>query len=137
MTVILRTGLFNANTGRPGWGFGIVAEQELTKDGRLVVVGRYGKSFNRAAIYDQQAAVHLLLYEPFGWFDSDVIGGAVNWVDSSATGSRQEYNLETFYRFPLFPDVDATVSYQGVFQPALTRALDYSSVFSLRLTTSF
>jgi len=127
----------NANTGASGWGFGIVAEQELTQDGRLVIVGRYGRSFDGASIYDQQAGVHLLLYEPFGRFENDVIGTAFNWIDSTFAGTRDEYNWETFYRFPLLPDVDTTLHYQAVFDPAFQTVFDFSSVFSLRMTTSF
>jgi hypothetical protein len=67
----------------------------------------------------------------------DVVGTAFNWIDSSVEGSRDEYNWETFYRFPLTPDVDATLSYQAVFDPAFETSFDFSSVYSLRLATSF
>jgi porin len=129
----------NANTGRVGWGFGAVLSQELTDDGKTVVIGRYGKSFNRAAIYDQQAALALLRYQPFGQysFDDDVVGVQFNWIDSSTPGSRQEYSLESFYRFPLFPDLDTTLAYQSIFNPANTTAFDNAQVFSIRMTTSF
>jgi porin len=136
----------NASTGADGWGFAFVVEQELTANGRLVLVGRYGRSYDKAAIYDEQLGVHLLFYEPTGRFDSDVIGAAFNWVDSafeSGLGipSRNESNLEVFYRFPLLPDVDTTLSYQALFDPAFantpTKNLDFSSVFSLRATSSF
>ena len=127
----------NANTGESGWGFGIVAEQELTHDGRLVLLGRYGRSFDKAAIYDHQASVHLLYYDPFDRSGDDVVATAFNWVDSAFEGTRDEYNWETFYRFPMLPDVDATLSYQAVFDPAFETSYDFSSVYSLRLTTSF
>ena len=126
-----------AGTGKPGWGFGLLYEQELTDDGRLVLLGRYGRSFDKAATFDQQAGVHLLSYDPFGLFGHDVIGTAFNWIDSSAAGTRDEYNWETFYRFPLMRDVDATLSYQAVFDPAFETSYDFSSVFSLRLSTVF
>ena len=45
-------------------------------------------------------------------------------------GSRDEYNLEVFYRFPLFPGVDTTLSYQSVFNPALNTEFDHAHVFS-------
>ena len=127
----------NANTGESGWGFSILAEQELTHDGLLVLLGRYGRSFDKAATYDQQAGVHLLYYDPFDRMGDDVVGIAFNWIDSSVEGSRDEYNWETFYRFPLTPDVDATLSYQAVFDPAFETSYDFSSVFSLRLRTVF
>ncbi len=127
----------NANTGEAGWGFALVAEQELTYDGRLVLIGRYGRSFENASIYDQQAGVHLLYYDPFGRFKNDAIGTAFNWVDSTFENTRDEYNWETFYRFPLLPDVDTTLSYQAILDPAFTTDFDFSSVYSLRMTTSF
>jgi hypothetical protein len=126
-----------ASTGKPGWGFSILAEQELTDDGRLVLLGRYGRSFDKAATYDQQAGGHLLYYDPFDRFGHDVVGTAFNWIDSYVEGTRDEYNWETFYRFPLLPDVDVTLSYQAVFDPAFETSFDFSSVFSLRLTSVF
>ena len=47
------------------------------------------------------------------------------------------YNLEVFYRFPIFPGVDTTLSYQSVFDPALNTEFDHAHVFSLRLRTVF
>ncbi|MEP1933283.1 carbohydrate porin [Parasphingorhabdus sp.] len=129
----------NANTGKDGWGFGTVLSQELTADGNTVVVGRYGKAFDKAAIFDQQAALALLRYQPFGQFsfDDDVLGAQVNWIDSSTTGARDEYSVETFYRFPVFPDLDTTIAYQAVINPANTTAFDTAHVFSIRAVTSF
>jgi hypothetical protein len=136
----------NAQTGVEGWGFGLVVEQELTADGRLVLIGRYARNYDDSAVYDQQAGVHLLLYQPTGRFDNDVIGTAFNWVDSefaSAPGvnSRDEYNWEIFYRFPLLPDVDTSLHYQAIIDPAFgntpAKNLNFSSVYLLRLATSF
>lgn len=117
----------------------MVIEQELADDGRPVVVGRYGRSYNESAIYTQQAGLAFLLYEPFDptGHRNDVIGLQFNWVESVVVGSRDEYNFEAFYRFPLFPKVDTTLSYQSVIDPAFTTAFDHSSVFSMRLTTAF
>jgi len=50
---------------------------------------------------------------------------------------RSEYNVEAFYRFPLFPSVDTTLSYQSVFNPALDPDNHHASVFSLRIRTTF
>ena len=66
-----------------------------------------------------------------------MVGLAGNWAAASAVGARDEYNLELFYRFPLFPGVDTTLSYQSVFDPALNTFFDHAHVFSLRLRTVF
>jgi carbohydrate-selective porin OprB len=123
-------------TGKPGWGFSILAEQELTYDGRLVLLGRYGWS-DKAARYDQQASVNLLYYDPFDRMGDDVVATGFNWIDSPDEGTRYEYNWEMFYRFPLLRNLDATLSYQAVFDPAFETSYDFSSVFSLRLSTVF
>jgi porin len=129
----------NASTGKEGWGITLKLEQELSDDGQTVGVFRWGKSWDKAAIYDQQAGVHLLFYDPFSTtgLKNDVIGFASNWVDSAAEGTRDEYNLEVFYRFPLFPGLDTRLSYQYVIDPAFTREIDSASVFSLGFRTVF
>ena len=129
----------NANTGLDGWGMTVKLEQELTGDGQAVGVLRWGKTWDKAAIYDQQAGAHLLFYDPFGTagLKNDVIGIAANWIDSAFAGTRYEYNLEGFYRFPLFPGLDTRLSYQYVIDPAFTREIDSASVFSLGFRTVF
>jgi len=129
----------NANTGKSGWGMAGLISQELTADGKTVVIGRYGRSFDGASIYDNQAALALLRYQPFGQysFDDDVIGVQLNWIDSATAGARNETSVETFYRFPLFPDLDTTLAYQAVINPANTTAFDTAHVFSIRAVTSF
>ena len=114
-------------------------EHELTADGRAVGILRWGKSWDGAAIYDNQAGVHLLFYDPFGTagMKNDLIGIAGNWVDSAFAGTREEYNVEVFYRFPLFPGLDTRLSYQYVIDPAFTREIDSASVFSFGFRTVF
>ncbi len=51
--------------------------------------------------------------------------------------ARSEYSVETFCRFPIFPHVDMSLSYQSVINPALDRDNDHASVFSLRFRTTF
>lgn len=123
----------NISTGREGWGMTVKLEQELTDDGRAIGLVRWGKSWNGSALLDQQLGLYLLYQNPSGplGLRHDLIGVAGNWADSSAAGSRDEYNLEIFYRFPFFPGVDTRLSYQYVHHPALTRDIDRASVFSL------
>jgi len=129
----------NAMTGQEGWGFAMKLEQELSSDGRAVGIFRYGRSYDNSAVYKEQAGLSFILNDPtdFERLKNDAFGVAFNWVKSVAAGARDEYNFETFYRFPLFPAVDTTLSYQSVFDPALTREIDQASVFSLRLRTTY
>lgn len=127
----------NANTGADGWGYSILVEQELDKDGDIFFVGRWGESNDKAAIYDYQGSAALLFYQPFGWFDSDALGIQYNYIDPAGAESRIEETIEVFYRFPLLPEVETTIAYQYIDNPGNTRLVDSSNVFSLRLTTSF
>lgn len=129
----------NASTGLEGWGMTVKLEHEFTDDGNTVGVFRWGKAWDKSSLYDQQAGVHLLFYDPPGpaGMQNDLVGIAGNWVKASAEGARDEYNVEVFYRFPLFTGLDTTLSYQSVINPALTREIDHASVFSLRIRAVF
>jgi|GEM_PF-1603776 len=133
----------NGSTGAEGWGVFIKLEQELTCDGRAIAIGRWGRSYKDSALYEQQAAGHLVVYDPFHsgrfkrmGFDADLFGIAYNWCQPTAT-IRGESNVELFYRFPLFPEMDATLSYQAVIHPALNPDSDYGSALSLRLRSTW
>jgi len=130
----------NGNLGPSGWGFFIKHEQELSADGRAIGILRYGWSSHGSAFYEQQAGAHFLLYDPTGAtrLQNDLLGLAVNWALSGLVeGARNEYDVEAFYRFPLFPQVDVTLYYQSIFNPAIDTGIDHVSVFSLRLRTTF
>lgn len=131
--------VINGSTGQEGWGVFIKHEQELTCDGRAVALARWGRSYKDSAVYEQQAAAHFLLYDPFNsgcyqedLFSADLLGVAYNWVQPTGV-PRDESNVELFYRFPLFPYVDVTFSYQAIINPALDPSNDYGSAFSFRL----
>jgi len=134
----------NGSTGNDGWGVAMKHEQELTCDGRAVAILRWGKSFDKSALYDDLAAAQLILYDPFetGYYDSDIIhadavGVGYSWAQPSAAGTRDESNYELFYRFPLFPLTDLTLSYQAIVNPALDPTNDYGSVFGARFRSTF
>jgi porin len=135
----------DGSSGKEGWGVFIKYEQELTCDGRAIAIGRWGKCFDDSALYEELAAAHFLLYDPFcsGRFTAkdmihaDVFGTAYNWIQPSAVGARDESNLEFFYRFPLFPLTDITFRYQSVIRPALAPTISQASVFSIRLRSTF
>jgi porin len=128
----------NASSGQDGWGMTLKHEQDLTADGRGVGVFRWGRSWDESAFYKQQAAAHFLLYDPglIGTIKNDLVGTAFNWVKAN-DDVRDEYNWEIFYRFPFFPGLDTTVSYQSVWDPAFNTEFDHAHVVSLRLRTTF
>ena len=129
----------NGNLGPSGWGFLIKLEQELTADGRAIGIVRYGRSFNGSGFFEHQAGVNFLLYDPppFHRIKNDVVGVAFNWVRPTLPGSRDEYDIELFYRFPLFPLVDVTLTYQSIFNPILDPDNNHASAFGLRIRTTF
>lgn len=129
--------LSNGNTGLDGWGWSVVHEHEFSNDGNIVGVGRWGTSYDDAAVFENQGALALLFYEPTGWFDSDVVGFQYNYIDPVGDDARIEQSFEAFYRFPLLSDLDVTFAYQHINDPGNTRLVDSSNVFSVRVVTSF
>ncbi|MGI9243238.1 MAG: carbohydrate porin [Verrucomicrobiales bacterium] len=130
----------NGQTGVEGWGMTVKHEYEFTDDGRAVGVLRWGRSWKDAAAYKQQAGAHFLYYDPglIGTVQNDVVGTAFNWAaPNDNSGGRDEYNLEVFYRLPLFPGLDTTISYQSVFDPAFNTEFDHAHVISFRMRTTF
>jgi len=128
----------NGHLGPEGYGFFIKHEQELTADGRLVAVFRYGKSYKQSAVYEEQFGAHFLFYNPTkSGLQHDLLGVAVNWAQANVTGARLESNVEIFYRFPIIRNFDMTLSYQSLINLALDPNNDHASAFGLRLRTTF
>ena len=129
----------NGSTGVAGWGFFFKLEQELSDDGNVIGLLRYGQSFKDAAIWRYLVGAALLVYDPFGpdGLQNDLIGLAFNWAEPVNPGSRGESNVELFYRFPLFPAVDFTLSYQSVIDPAFDPNNDHASAISFRIRSVF
>jgi hypothetical protein len=133
----------NGSTGAEGWGWFLKGEQELSCDGRMIGLLRYGKSYNSSAIFDELAAAHFVVYDPFNsgrykrrGFNADLAGLVYSWVQPSGA-DRDESNFEAFYRFALFPEMQATVSYQAIVNPALDPTNDYGSAISFRLRSTW
>lgn len=145
-------------------GYGILAkiEQELTSDGRIIGVLNWGRSWNNGAVWDQSATVRLVINEPtFGPLEGvffkgpaslvgDRFGIGFGWVDPSFAGARGEYSIDTYYRFPLTPNLDMTLAAQYMMDPALIplvnaaapatsteNDLDDVFVFSVRFRVAF
>jgi hypothetical protein len=79
------------------------------------------RSYDDSAFYKEQISASFLFYEPhlFGSLSNDVWGVSLNWIDPLAAGSRPESNVELFYRFPLYPELDLSIGYMGIINPAL------------------
>jgi hypothetical protein len=130
----------NGSAGPSGYGFFLLHEHELSDSGNTVLLLKYGHSLHESAFYRHQAGAALMFYAPSllpGGLENDLFAIALTWVDPTTAGSRPEYALEIFYRFPLFPGVDTTLSYQGVIHPALDPDNDYATVISLRIRWTF
>jgi porin len=128
----------NGHLGPQGYGFFIKHEQELTADGRLVAVFRYGKSYKQSAVYEEQFGAHFLFYNPTkSGLQNDLLGVAVNWAQANVSGARLESNVEVFYRFPIIRNLDMTFSYQSLINLALDPNNHHASAFGLRLRTTF
>ena len=129
----------NGNLGPDGWGVFLKMEQELTADGRFIGIAKYGWSDNNSALYKSQANLLFLYYDPdfIGRIQNDVIGVGMSYVEPALKGTRGEYNPELFYRFPLFPQVDLTLTYHSIINPSLDRDNDHASAFSLRIRSVF
>ena len=74
---------------------------------------------------------------------NDAIGLGFNWVKVNED-TRDEYDIEVFYRFPLFQNLDLSLAYQYDINPANARAADSDeyliqdgSAFTLRLRSTF
>ena len=129
----------NGSTGEKGWGYYLLHEQELSNDGNVVAIFKWGHAFDDSAYFSKQASASFLLYDPhwFGTLSNDSTGISFNWVEPSAAGSRDESGVEVWYKFPLFPGVDTSFNYQAIINPALDPNNDFASAFSIRFTTAF
>ena len=129
----------NGSTGREGWGIFAKHEHPLSRDGKTVGIVKGGYGFNKSSFYEKQVGAYLLRYDPPAPIavQNDLFGVGFNWAKPPQVGTRDEYSVEVFYRFPVFPVVDATFAYQAVINPARTTEIDNASAFSLRLRTTF
>ena len=129
----------NGSTGKEGSGYYLLYEQELSKDGNWVAIFKWGQAFDGSAYFDRQASASLVLYDPhfISSISNDATGISLNWVDPSKAGTRNESNVEIWYRFPFFPSLDTTLSYMAIINPAMDPNNDFASAFSLRLVSVF
>lgn len=122
-----------------GWGYQILLEQELSSDGNLVGIAKYGRSMKSSALYERTAVLALVKYEP-DWFtgiNNDSVGASYSVMKAAIAGTQTEKNLELWYKFPLTLDLQTSVHYQGIFDASLRPDKDYASAWSIRFTTAF
>ncbi len=135
-------------------GYGILTkiEQELDSDGRFIGVLNYGHSWD-ASFARNQLTARLVIEDPFRFINPNVdlagdrLGLGASWVDPAVSGGRDEFNLEIYYRFPLFPNLDVTFDAQYMIDPALipivedaspgTKTFDDVFAFTVRFRTEF
>lgn len=130
----------DSSTGEDGWGYFIKLEQELTASGRDIGMIRFGKSFDDSAQYKEQGSIRYARIDPpdpFGLRD-DQFGFAVSYVKPITDPfNRDEWGVDTFYRFNLFNRVQFSLAYQVIFDPSFNPDEDTVNVFSVRLTQFF
>lgn len=126
-----------SQTGVPsGHGFALKLEQELDATGNLTGLLRYSKSFGSASTYDNQASVYLIM-QNISYLENDMLGIGVGWADPTNPTFRNEYIAEAFYRFPLTPRLDMSISLQTILNPAANINIEASTVASVRLRKTF
>ena len=130
----------DSSTGEEGWGYFIKLEQELTDDGKDIAIIRFGKSFDGSAQYEEQGSIRYVRQDPpdpFGLRD-DQFGIAMSYVKPIVDPfNRDEWGLDTFYRFNLLNRVQFSLGYQVIFDPSFNPDEDTINIFSLRLTQFF
>lgn len=81
-------------------------------------------------------SIGLGIEEPFGQND-DVVGLAMSWQDPSDRSRRDQYVLETFYRFYVVPRTHLTPGIEVIVDPAHARTKNAVAIFGLRLRTLY
>lgn len=130
----------DSSTGQSGWGYFVKLEQELSRSGNDVVMIRFGQSYDDAAAYEQQGSIRYVRIDPpdpFG-LDDDAFGIAASYVKPIVNPfDRNEWGIDTFYRFNLLERVETTFGYQYIADPTFNPTTNAVHVFSFRLSQFF
>lgn len=131
----------NVSLGPPGWSIAAKLEQELTRDGRMIGILKYGRTFDGSGLFKHLASGHLVVNDPkvpgLRAIANDAIGVGLVWAETNIPNTRAETNLEFFYRLPFFHQLDVTVSYQSIWNVGRNPDVDQANVFSIRARTTF
>jgi hypothetical protein len=130
----------DSSTGADGWGYFIKFEQELSKTGKDIGMIRYGRSYDGAAAYKEQGSVRYVRIDPpdpFGLKD-DRFGIAASFVSPLVNPfDRNEWSIDTFYKFDLLERIETTFAYQYIRNPTFNPFEDQVNVFSFRFSQFF
>ena len=125
------------NAGRPSdRGIALTLEQQVGCNGNLVPFLRYANAHRGLNSIRQNLTIGVGIEDVFGQND-DVIGIAASWQDPSNGTLRDQYVVETFYRFYITPHAHLTPDVQVVIDPTNAPTKDAVTVFGLRLRTLF
>ena len=126
------------NVGRPSdRGMAATLEQPLGCDGKFVPFLRYAYAQRGLNDVRQNLAVGLGIENVLSQND-DLIGVAGAWQEPAANQSRRDqFVVETFYRFYLTPHTHFSPDIQLVIDPANAPSKDAVTVFGMRLRTLY
>ena len=125
------------SAGRPSdHGVAFTVEQELGERGNVVPFLRYAYADRGVNPIRQNLSVGVGWEDVLGQND-DLIGIAFGWGMPSNRSLRDEYVIESFYRFNLTPDAHVSPSLQVIIDPAVAPTRDAVAVLGLRLRTLF
>jgi outer membrane immunogenic protein len=119
-----------------GRGVALHVEQEVGPEGRIVPFGRYSYGYGAGLKIRQSLALGAGLEKPFGQ-SNDRVGLAFSWAEPTASGQRDQYGLEAFYRVAVTPHSYVTPDLQVIFNPADNGAASSVVIGGVRLRTLF
>jgi hypothetical protein len=119
----------------------VARADRLSADGRMIGILKYGRTYNDTGLFKELVSGHFLLYDPdlpgVRKIKNDVMGVGLVWAETPIPGTRDETNLEIFYRLPVFRQLDVSFSYQSFWNVARNPDIGQANVYSVRLRTTF
>ena len=125
-----------ANGDANGLGFGVMIEQQITRDLECMV--QYGLSDAKLSPTEQTLNMVVSCLRPFDR-KNDMAGIGLSWVKPSSIPTdspREEVFMEMFYRIQLTNSIQLTPDFQVLLQPR-NGSSSPVCVFGLRLRTQF
>ncbi|MHC5022778.1 MAG: carbohydrate porin [Planctomycetota bacterium] len=117
-----------------GWGVALSLDQDL--DESLIGFVRYAYADGDARGARQTLSGGVGVVDPFGR-ENDLIGLGLGWSDPKASGRRDEYVAEIFYRLQVTAFQQLTVGWQTYVDPAIKVEDDVVGVLGLRWRIQF